>query len=66
VIERGLEANAATPAAARPRSPLPVAITRDASLPQPPALSNAELQAIMNQQDLAQYHRVVQQSNPAA
>jgi len=66
LIERGLEASAAQSAAARPRSLLPIAIARDPSLPLSPALTNAELHAILAQQDLADYGRVAQASNPAA
>jgi len=42
--------------------PPPIAIKRVPGTPLTPALSNAQLYAILNDQDLAQYQSVLQQS----
>ena len=63
-IERGLAASAAQPDQASPRSPLPVAIVRDPNTPMTPALTNAQLYAILDEEDVAEYHRVLNQSPP--
>jgi hypothetical protein len=53
-IEAGLcEQPAALSTAPRPRAPLPAAIPRDPGKPLVPAISNRELHAILEQEDLA-------------
>lgn len=61
-IERGLAAGADQPEPVRQRSPLPVAIRRDPNAPLTPALTNAQLYAILEEEDIAQYQRVLNQS----
>jgi hypothetical protein len=61
-IERGLAAGANPSTPLRERPPLPVAIRRDPNAPPTPALTNAELYAILDEQDLEQYQRVMSQS----
>lgn len=61
-IERGLAAGTIPPAPLRGRPPLPVAIRRDSNAPFTLALTNAELYAILDEQDLEQYRRVMAQS----
>ncbi len=63
-IERGLAASAAQPDQAAPRSPLPVAIVRDPNIPMRPALTNAELYALLDEEDTVEYHSVLNQSTP--
>ena len=46
----------------QPPGPPPIAIKRVPGTPLTPALSNAQLYAILNDQDLAQYQSVLQQS----
>jgi hypothetical protein len=67
-IERGLAANSAQADQASPHNPLPVAIVRT-NYPIPiareadgsvtPYLSNAQLYAILDEEDLAQYQRAI-------
>jgi len=64
-IERGLAAGPAAPEAALPRSRPPIPIARKADGSVTPALSNAELYAILDEQDLEQYQRVLSQSSGA-
>ncbi|WP_295400131.1 hypothetical protein [uncultured Thiocystis sp.] len=64
-IERGLAADSNPPVSPRERPPLPVAIQRDPNAPLTPALTNAELAAILDAQDLEQYQRVLDQSGAA-
>lgn len=64
-IERGLAAGPAAPADALPRSRPPIPIARKADGSVTPALSNAELEAILLEQDLEQYWRVMGQSRAA-
>jgi hypothetical protein len=45
------------------RRPLPVGIPRIPDTPLHPALSNAELHAILDEEDLANCHRVISQSS---
>lgn len=71
-IERGLAASSHLPAPQRERLPLPVAIKRE-PYPIPiareadgtvtPYLSNAQLYAILDEEDLANYHRVMGQGS---
>ena len=70
LIQHGLAAGVTQPAPTQPRSPLPVAIRRD-TYPIPiareadgtvtPYLTNAELYALLDDEDLAQYQRVLSQ-----
>ena len=64
-IERGLAAGAIQSASPRQRLPLPVAILRDPNAPPRPALTNADLEAILDEQDLEQYQRLMGQGNAA-
>ncbi len=64
LIEAGLRSptvpkNAANPAGKR--RPLPVGIPRIPDTPLHPALCNAELYAILEEEDIANYHRVISQ-----
>ena len=59
LIQRGLAAGANQPTPLRERTPLPVAIRRDPNALPTPALTNAELYAILDEEDLAQYQRVM-------
>jgi hypothetical protein len=62
-IERGLAGDpAAIPVADTPRSRPPIPIAREADGSVTPALSNAELYAILNEEDLKQYRRILGQS----
>ena len=65
LIENGLDSGTNQPTPARQRSPLPVAIPRVPGTPLAPALTNAQLYAILDEEDIAQYRRVLNQSNPA-
>lgn len=56
LIQRGLVAGITAPSPAQPPGPPPVAIQRVPGTPLTPALSNAELYAMLNEQDLVQYH----------
>jgi len=65
-IEAGLRnpsipKNSAAPS--EKRHPLPVGIARDPDAPLHPALSNPELNAILEAEDLAEYKRVIAQSS---
>lgn len=62
-IETGLAAGAGQPAQARQRSPFPVAIARVLGTSLTPALSNAQLHAILEEEDLAEYRRVLNEPN---
>lgn len=59
-IEAGLRGQSTPPDAAqpRPRSPLPVAIPRVAGSPMTPALTNAELYAILDDEDAERFRRL--------
>ena len=59
LIERGLAHEPNQPTAQRERTPLPVAIRFDPNVRPAPALTNAELYAILDEEDLAQYQRVM-------
>ncbi|NCC38651.1 MAG: hypothetical protein EOM21_04260 [Gammaproteobacteria bacterium] len=61
-IERGLAAGTNAPASLSERPPLPVAIPRDPDAPLTPALTNAQLAAILDAEDLEQYRRVIDHS----
>jgi hypothetical protein len=65
-IEAGLRGSTVPQNATNPaekRRPLPVGIPRIPDAPLHPALSNAELYAILEEEDLANYHRVISQSS---
>lgn len=62
-IELGLAADAGQPVHARKRSPFPVAIPRVPGTPMTPSLTNAQLHAILEEEDLAEYRRVLDQPN---
>ncbi len=62
LIERGLAAGVTAPMSVQQPSPPPVAIERLPGSPLAPALTNAQLHAILDDEDLAQYDRVLQQS----
>jgi hypothetical protein len=62
LIQRGLTSGVTAPKPARAPSSPPIAIQRVQGTPLTPALSNAQLYAILNDQDLAQYQSVLQQS----
>jgi len=64
-IERGLAADSAAPMTAEPRRRPPIPIARKADGNVTPALSNAALDAILDEQDVAQYERVMSQSRAA-
>jgi len=59
-IEAGLRgtSNSVARPALRQRSPIPIAIPRVPGSALTPALSNAQLQAILNEEDLAEYHKL--------
>ncbi len=62
-IQAGMNAPAApSPVAVRPQIPLPIFRKADGSIT--PALSNAELYAILDEEDIANFHRVSAQSTP--
>ncbi|MDD2810707.1 hypothetical protein [Rhodoferax sp.] len=63
LIQRGLAAGATTPGPEQPPCALPIAIKRVPGTPLNPALSNAELYAMLNAQDLVQYHSAFQPSD---
>ena len=65
LIQRGLAAGPNQPTPLRDRPVLPVAIRRDPAARPTPALTNAELYAILDEEDLEQYQRVMGQSNAA-
>ena len=56
LIERGLAEGPLPPVADRPRRSFPIPIAREADGTVTPALSNAQLQAILEEEDLARYH----------
>jgi hypothetical protein len=65
-IEAGLRGSTAPKSATNPTGkhrPLPVGIPRVPDTPLHPALSNAELHAILEEEDIANYHRVISQSS---
>jgi hypothetical protein len=65
-IEAGLRAPQTQEKDAVPRPhphPLPVGIPRIPGTPLHPALSNADLYAVLEEEDLANYHRVIAQSS---
>ena len=62
LIQRGLAAGVVAPEPAQQPGPPPIAIQRVPGTPLTPALSNAQLYALLNDQDLAQYQSVLQQS----
>jgi hypothetical protein len=66
LIQRGLAAG--VPATAAPLVPVspPIAIERVAGSPLTPALTNAQLQALLDDQDVAQVQRVRQQPSAAS
>jgi hypothetical protein len=66
-IEAGLRAPQTQEKEPAPRKnphPLPVAWERVPGEPQHPALSNAELYAILDEEDIENFHRVSGQSQP--
>ncbi len=58
LIERGLREGALPPAGDRARRSFAIPIAREADGSVTPALSNAQLQAILGEEDVAEYHRV--------
>ncbi len=66
MIQRGLAGEPNQPTAQRERIPLPVAIRFDPNVRPAPALTNAELYAILDEEDLAQYQRVMGPGNAAS
>lgn len=60
-IERGLREGALPSAADRPRRSFAIPVAREVDGTVTPTLSNAQLQAILEEEDLAEYHRVAQQ-----
>ncbi len=62
-IERGLTSSSNKPIPLRERPPLPVAIRRDPNASPTPALTNAQLSAILDEEDLDQYQRVMGHSD---
>ena len=64
-IDRGLTSGSNQPVPLCERPPLPVAIRRDPNAPHTPALTNAQLSAILDEEDLEQYQRVKGQSDSA-
>ncbi len=62
-IQAGMDApvSAATSA---PRTQVPLPYFRKTEGPVIPARSNAELYAILDEEDIANYHRVIEQSQP--
>ncbi len=65
-IEAGLRAPLALEKDIAPRKnpyPLPVGIPRISGAPLHPALSNADLYAILEEEDIENYHRVVSKSS---
>jgi hypothetical protein len=62
LIERGLNEGLLPPAAGRQRRSFAIPIAREADGTVTPALSNAQLQAILEEEDLAEYHRVARQT----
>lgn len=65
-IERGLNEGPLPPAAQSPRAVYAIPIAREADGTVTPALSNAELQAILDDEDLAQTQRAAPRSAPDA
>lgn len=61
-IETGLAASRNEPTSNRARSTIPIAREADGSVT--PALTNAQLYAILDEEDLAEYNRVMRQSQP--
>lgn len=59
-IEAGLrgKSNPAENPIPRSRGPIPIAIARVPGSALTPALSNAQLQAILDEEDLAEYHKL--------
>jgi hypothetical protein len=64
-IERGLNEDSQVPAAAYPRRSYAIPIAREVDGSVTPALRNSQLQAILEGEDLAEYHRVMPQRPPA-
>ncbi len=67
-IEAGLKGplsndSPTTPSLAK-QHPLPVGIPRQAGTPLHPAMTNAELYAILEEEDFANYYRVIEQAKP--
>lgn len=60
---RGSPASAKDLAPENARLPLPAAIERMPGTPLHPALTNAELYAMLEDEDIAEYHRVIAQSH---
>jgi hypothetical protein len=58
-IEAGLHASPTTPSSAERRGPLPIPIARDADGTRTPALTNAQLNAILEEEDLTNGHRAL-------
>jgi hypothetical protein len=60
-IEAGLQGriNESAIPPRRPRSAIPIAIQRVPGTPATPALSNAQIYTILNEEDLAEYHKLI-------
>lgn len=64
-IEAGLRGQIATArSASGNRSPLPVAIPRQPGAVPHPAMTNAELQALLDEEDLAGYRHIAERNTP--
>ena len=63
-IESGLAASTRQPASDRSRRRPPILIAREADGSVTPPLTNAQLNAILEEDHLAQYQRVLRQSKP--
>ena len=61
LIERGLREGGLPPAAKHPRRSFAIPIAREADGSVTLALSNAQLQAILEEEDVAEFHRVALQ-----
>lgn len=58
-IEEGLRGQTLDAPQPRSRSPLPIAIPRVPGAPMTPALTNEQIHAILEEEDLAEYRRVL-------
>lgn len=65
LIERGLNEGSLPPPANRSRRNFAIPIAREADGTVTPSLSNAQLQAILEEEDLDEYRRVTHQPTPA-
>jgi len=63
-IQAGMDAPASTAPPLDPRAQTPLPYFRKTVGPVIPARTNAELYAILDEEDIANYHRVIAQSQP--